>query len=241
MAKKKKKTLADLPYDLLEALLAREPEFSWEYAESAPLPQEGKPRSFYVKERAAEAAIAAAAQYGGSSTRGTSILQQPSRRSARPIARVNPDHETAGNWTAETFPFNYRLPREPSKLTPLLLNNNGGFPTASVIVSPYLRIPTYTFCARTSANWRLAEGRSLRSRCHMDYLPFFGENEYEDNNEFRSRITEVGTKIAFHIPDEYEKDQPEEPPSNTMCALCLTVGCIMHRESFRCVQSRSRS
>jgi hypothetical protein len=71
---------------------------------------------------------------------------------------------------------------------------------------------------------------SLRPRCHLDHLPYFGEHDYENENEFRDKVTDSGVKMAFHIPNEDEKDEPEPPPSNSICGICLVVGCIMHRE-----------
>lgn len=239
----------NLDPDLLEALLANEPEYSWEEQASAPIPPVAPPPSFLAKQQAAVAAISASATESGSlstsynnSTSSIALSRRGSERDAagniittlrhsrRAIVRANPKHSTAGNWTADTFPFNYKLPLPPSLLTPLLvLKAADPLPRSSVITSPYLRIPSYNFCARTSANWRMTNVLSLRSRCHLDHLPFFSEHEYDNESEFRDRIAEGHLKLAFHIPSEEEKDQPLPPPSDEMCAICLVVGCIMHR------------
>ena len=233
----------ELDPDLLEALIANVPEYSWEDQARAPVPSVGPPPAF-LKNRYASGARFAELQASAALSRRDSESGgggSNARKSKRTIAKANPKHSIANNWTSDTFPFNYTLPLPPSLLTPLLvLKATDPLPQSSVVVSPYLRIPPYNYCARTSGYWRITNVNSLRSRCHMDHIPFFAEYEYENENEFRDRITDCGAKVAFHIPNEDENDEPEKLPSTGVCGICLTVGCIMHRKRFFYLPERVR-
>ncbi|KAK9900044.1 SET domain-containing protein [Cystobasidium minutum MCA 4210] len=109
------------------------------------------------------------------------------------------------------------------------------------LASPYVRIPMYTYCPRTSSNWRRPT-LSLHRRCHMSFLPFFGEDGYEDESHFRDRIQleskNSSVKIVFTIPSELEEPSQFDPedllstiPKDSVCAVCLSVGCIMHHDA----------
>lgn len=187
--------------------------------------------------------------------RSSSRRSTDKRRKSATLARaVIP----ADEWEDRTFPFGH-APHYPPRLPePLLLmehNTGNKFsqgtpandkgkgramsdhtqnlamfepPLTSIISSPYVRIPPYTFCARTSVSWR--PNAYLRSRCHMSFLPFFGEDNYEDESEFRDRINQSTGRIAFHIPTENEADRPPHLPDHELCGICLSRACIVHRK-----------
>lgn len=157
-------------------------------------------------------------------------------------------HKTARRpinlYESRTFPFNYVLPFPPPFLLPL--STISGIspvpPKSSIIVSPYLRLPPYTFCLRTSQNWRTRNSAlSLKNKCHQTYLPYFEEGQMEDEDEFRERIAEGKIKINFLIPNEESRDPPKPEPSDHICGVCLTVGCIAHRELKECCRLRTTS
>ena len=253
--------------DLLDALLAHLPEYSWEDQAAAAVPPMVAPAAYIpitsststLLLRTSSSTSSAAGPSGsgsgapalsrrdsdsgyasgeypsasGSGSHSHSHSQRERRKAGAAsslLARSRAD-QSALNWRTETFPFNYALPVAPPLLTPLLvLKVNDPLPRSNVIVSPYLRIPPYTFCVRTSINWRVSNAASLRSRCHLSFLPYFGEEHYDDENEFRDRLNmSKMTRIVFHIPNEDEKDQPKPEPSSAICGICLTVGCIIHR------------
>ena len=248
--------------DLLDALLANLPEYSWQDQAAAPVPPMVAPAAYIpitssssalllrtsssasssagpssgapplMNRRGSDSGYASAEYPSGSGVGSHSHSQRERRKagSSSLLARSRAD-QSALNWRTDTFPFNYALPVSPPLLTPLLvLKMNDPLPRSNVIVSPYLRIPPYTFCVRTSINWRVSNAASLRSRCHLSFLPYFGEEHYDDENEFRDRLNmSKMTRIVFHIPNEDEKDQPKPEPSSAICGICLTVGCIIHR------------
>ena len=102
-------------------------------------------------------------------------------------------------------------------------------PYSSVISSPYVRIPPYTYCTRVSTNWRT--NKSIKSRCHLSFLPYFNEGNFEDEDEFREALGHTAVKIAFHIPNEMESDDEPDLPDTEFCGICMTRGCVQHRES----------
>jgi hypothetical protein len=220
--------------DLLEALLAEMPEYSWEELENAPLPRIAPPDIFALQSynsKVDEGAASAASQ-----ATGTTL---PSR-AVRKAALRAPQHEQ--RWDGQVFPFGYKLSLPPPPLVTLqTLRAEDPTPRSNVIASPYVRIPPYTFCARTSINWRRPH-RSLHKSCYMSFLPFFGEDGYDDESSFRDRLAQDArqglTRVSFLVPSELEApsrsdemDPLEKMPNDEVCGICLSVGCIAHRKS----------
>ena len=205
--------------ELLQVLLDNEPEFPWEDIEAAPVPTTSIPKQFFVATRPANVATTVNGTLGANHSRNLK------RKADRLV-------ESQDLWKRDTFPFDYVAPRPPELLPTLLhLKEDSPIPQSSIISSPYQRIPPYTFCARTSTNWR--QNKDLRSRCHINFIPFFPEDSYEDEDEYRDRMNQSKGKVAFHIPNEDEEDDPISFPSSHICAICLSVGCIIHREKLK--------
>lgn len=175
-----------------------------------------------------------------------------SRRKKQPAVALGKAVIPLKEWQSDTFPFGHAPHYPPKPIEPLLLTaqyrlKTGGQPDpvaehpsmyqlpdyepplTSVVYSPYVRIPPYTFCARTSVNWRT--NPILRTRCHMSFLPYFGEDNYEDENEFRGQIETATGKLKFTVPNENPGDSPPEQPLDRLCGICLSRGCIVHREA----------
>ena len=203
---------------ILQALLDSEPEFSWEDIEAAPVPSTATPSPFFVHTRLANEP----GLFHGNA--GAPLSRNAKRKAERLV-------QSDSLWKKNTFPFGYFAPRPPELLPTLLhLKDGDPIPQSSIISSPYYRIPPYTYCVRTSTNWR--HNKDLRSRCRITFVPFFPEDNYEDEDEYRDRMNESKGKVAFHIPNEDEDDDLATPPSTHICAICLSVGCVIHRESL---------
>lgn len=229
-----------LDEDLLEALAAEVPDYSWEEQEKASIPRVAPPLAFSLQ-KARSKASASRYVLNESVESATSGATGASRGVRKAAMRANKNEQA---WDGEVFPFGYELQYPVPALTPLQTLRPGESPPRSdIIVSPYVRIPPYTYCPRTSINWRRPT-LSLHKRCHMTFLPFFGEEGYEDESHFRDRLHEEartsGIKVQFTIPSEREQpsqgddeDLFSKMPKDSVCAICLSVGCIIHRKYIR--------
>jgi hypothetical protein len=238
-----------LDEDLLEALAAEVPEYSWEEQDNAPIPRVAPPLAFTLQRARSRASASRNVlnESGDSALHGGTGTSRGVRKAAMRANKV----EQA--WDGDIFPFGYELQYPVPALTPLqTLRPGDNSPRSDIIVSPYMRIPPYTYCPRTSINWRRPT-LSLHKRCHMTFLPFFGEEGYEDESHFRDLLHNEarsnGIKVQFTIPSEREQpshgdeeDMFSKMPKDTVCGICLSVGCIIHREhrqslgEIRCVQ-----
>lgn len=236
-----------LDIDLLEALLEEVPEYSWEEQEKAPIPRIAPPLAFSYSKARSKAAAASDGQQGytnnNSYNNGGSGSGHTSRAVRKAAIRANKHEQT---WDVDTFPFGYEIHFPPPLLTPLqTLRPTDPLPRSSIIVSPYIRIPQYTYCSRSSVNWRRPTP-NLRRRCHVSHLPYWGEDGYEDDSEFRGRLRDEirtsKTRVTFVLPSEQEGphngdtqqdreiDILDQIPSDVICGICLAVGCLTHRE-----------
>lgn len=230
--------------DLLEALLAEMPEYSWEQQEAAEIPRVAPPTAFVLQK--ARSKLAHQRHHlnesgDTSSVNGSNGYATGTSRAVRKAAmRANKNEQ---DWDGNIFPFGYELQYPPTTLAPLqTLRPGDPIPRSDVIVSPYVRTPVYTYSPRTSGNWRRPT-LSLHKRCHMSFLPFFGEEGYEDESHFRDMINKEARagnlKVVFTIPSEREDptqadddDLLNKMPKDSVCAICLSVGCIMHRKGY---------
>lgn len=229
-----------LDEDLLEALLAEVPEYSWEEQEKAPIPRVAPPLAFSLQRARSRASSSRVllGDTGDSISLSANNGSGTSRAVRKAALRANKNEQA---WDGEIFPFGYELQYPVDPLTPLqTLRPHDKPPRSEIIVSPYIRIPLYTYCARTSINWRRPTV-SLRRRCHMTFLPFFGEEGYEDESHFRDLLNNEarsnGVNVRFMIPSEREEPSPDDDedlfskmPKDSVCGICLSVGCIIHRE-----------
>jgi len=209
--------LASFSSDVLEALLELEPSYAWADLDAAPLPFPGCPSQFLVSTKTVnETALSIGMGLIGS------LAGRSAKRKAERIVQSNEP------WEKDTFPFGYAAARPPERSSSLLVLKKGDpIPQSSIIQSPYMRISPYTYCVRTSTNWRT--DRRLQTKASLSYLPFFGEDNYQEEDEFRDRLFENSVRAKFVIPNEEEVDPPIPRPSNAICGICLAVGCIVHR------------